>query len=172
MFNALFSARSRMRRRDWWLWSIAVGIAIYAATAILDNAMASGVLIADEEAFRGWPKNGFEYGLILLTLLGQFIAYCLTAKRWQDRNRPGWFAGIGAGLNLLYFTLVHFAGGGLEGGFVARFTMGTATMGVLIASGIYGLWLLIDCGILDGTPGPNRYGPSPKGLGAQQADVF
>jgi uncharacterized membrane protein YhaH (DUF805 family) len=24
---------------------------------------------------------------------------------------------------------------------------------------------LINLGILDGTPGPNRYGPSPKGLG-------
>lgn len=30
---------------------------------------------------------------------------------------------------------------------------------------IDGLWLLIELGFLDGTPGPNRYGPSPKGLG-------
>jgi uncharacterized membrane protein YhaH (DUF805 family) len=28
------------------------------------------------------------------------------------------------------------------------------------------LWTLIECGFLDGTPGPNKYGPSPKGLGA------
>jgi uncharacterized membrane protein YhaH (DUF805 family) len=26
------------------------------------------------------------------------------------------------------------------------------------------IWSLIECGILDGTPGPNRFGPSPKGL--------
>jgi uncharacterized membrane protein YhaH (DUF805 family) len=25
------------------------------------------------------------------------------------------------------------------------------------------IWMLIECGILDGTPGPNRFGPSPKG---------
>jgi uncharacterized membrane protein YhaH (DUF805 family) len=25
-------------------------------------------------------------------------------------------------------------------------------------------WVLIECGILDGTPGPNKYGPSPKGV--------
>jgi uncharacterized membrane protein YhaH (DUF805 family) len=25
-------------------------------------------------------------------------------------------------------------------------------------------WVLIECGILDGTPGPNRFGPSPKGV--------
>lgn len=29
------------------------------------------------------------------------------------------------------------------------------------------LWLLIDLGLLDGTPGPNKYGPSPKGLGGE-----
>ena len=25
-------------------------------------------------------------------------------------------------------------------------------------------WTLIECGFLDGTPGPNKYGPSPKGF--------
>lgn len=27
------------------------------------------------------------------------------------------------------------------------------------------IWVLIECGFLDGTPGPNRFGPSPKGIG-------
>lgn len=26
------------------------------------------------------------------------------------------------------------------------------------------LWTLIECGFLDGTPGSNKYGPSPKGI--------
>lgn len=26
------------------------------------------------------------------------------------------------------------------------------------------LWSLIECGFLDGTPGPNQFGPSPKGV--------
>ena len=26
------------------------------------------------------------------------------------------------------------------------------------------IWSLIECGFLDGTPGPNRFGPSPKGI--------
>ncbi len=30
---------------------------------------------------------------------------------------------------------------------------------------IGGIWALIECGFLDGTPGPNKFGPSPKGLG-------
>jgi uncharacterized membrane protein YhaH (DUF805 family) len=26
------------------------------------------------------------------------------------------------------------------------------------------IWSLVECGFLDGTPGPNRFGPSPKGI--------
>jgi uncharacterized membrane protein YhaH (DUF805 family) len=26
------------------------------------------------------------------------------------------------------------------------------------------IWALIEVGFLDGTPGPNKYGPSPKGV--------
>jgi uncharacterized membrane protein YhaH (DUF805 family) len=33
------------------------------------------------------------------------------------------------------------------------------------------LWLLVDMGFLDGTPGPNKFGPSPKGLGAAAANA-
>jgi uncharacterized membrane protein YhaH (DUF805 family) len=29
-------------------------------------------------------------------------------------------------------------------------------------------WWLINLGLLDGTPGPNQYGPSPKGIGGAE----
>jgi uncharacterized membrane protein YhaH (DUF805 family) len=31
------------------------------------------------------------------------------------------------------------------------------------------LWPLIELGFLDGTQGPNKFGPSPKGIGAPAA---
>jgi uncharacterized membrane protein YhaH (DUF805 family) len=34
-----------------------------------------------------------------------------------------------------------------------------------------GLWALIECGFLEGTPGPNRFGPSPKGIGDPSVDL-
>ena len=37
---------------------------------------------------------------------------------------------------------------------------------------IGGLWALINLGILDGTPGVNKYGSSPKSDGADEAEVF
>ena len=30
------------------------------------------------------------------------------------------------------------------------------------------IWLLVELGFLDGTQGPNRFGPSPKGIGGDQ----
>jgi uncharacterized membrane protein YhaH (DUF805 family) len=33
------------------------------------------------------------------------------------------------------------------------------------------IWILIDLGFLDGTQGPNKYGPSPKGIGDASATV-
>jgi uncharacterized membrane protein YhaH (DUF805 family) len=29
---------------------------------------------------------------------------------------------------------------------------------------IGGIWALVECGFMDGTMGPNRFGPSPKGI--------
>jgi uncharacterized membrane protein YhaH (DUF805 family) len=31
------------------------------------------------------------------------------------------------------------------------------------------IWALVECGFLDGTQGPNKYGPSPKGIQAAPA---
>lgn len=36
---------------------------------------------------------------------------------------------------------------------------------------IGGIWAFVECGCLDGTQGPNKFGPSPKGIGAGP-DVF
>lgn len=38
---------------------------------------------------------------------------------------------------------------------------------------LVGIWYLIEVGFLDGTQGPNRFGPSPKGIaGNQVSSVF
>jgi uncharacterized membrane protein YhaH (DUF805 family) len=38
---------------------------------------------------------------------------------------------------------------------------------------LVGLWVIVELGFLDGTQGPNQYGPSPKGIGGNEvAGVF
>ena len=39
---------------------------------------------------------------------------------------------------------------------------------ILFVPLIGGIWTLVECGFLDGTPGPNHYGPSPKGLASPE----
>jgi uncharacterized membrane protein YhaH (DUF805 family) len=34
------------------------------------------------------------------------------------------------------------------------------------------IWTIVECGFIDGTQGENKYGPSPKGIVDDQADVF
>ena len=38
---------------------------------------------------------------------------------------------------------------------------------ILLIPIIGALWTLVECGFLDGTQGPNKYGPSPKGIGGE-----
>jgi uncharacterized membrane protein YhaH (DUF805 family) len=169
MFTALFSAKGRMRRRDWWLWLIAYAIFLGVTEGLMHRFFGTAAF-KDEIAFKGWPTDGFQYWLIVLIVVGQWPSFCLTAKRWHDRNRPGWLASLGIAIYLPQGILAHF--GEMIVGPVPQFIVG-ATQAILGLAGIaYSLWVLVDCGILDGTQGPNRYGPSPKGVGAQPEDVF
>ena len=169
MFNALFSAKGRMRRRDWWLWSIAIAI-VYLISEILMHRFFGTSAFFEEAAFKGVPADGFQYWVLFLLTVGQWPGVCLTAKRWHDRNRSGWLAALGLVIGLPAIALEHF--GELANGFAPQFVVGAAQAVLGLAEIAYSLWVLVDCGILDGTQGPNRYGPSPKGVGAQPEDIF
>jgi len=169
MIDALFSARGRMRRRDWWLWSIGVSLAALVSELLMHRFFGTASFIEDV-TFKGLPSNGLHYWLVFLATVGQWPHVCLTAKRWHDRNRSGWLAGLGLVFSLPALGLQHL--GPLADGFAPQFAVGAAQAVLGFASLAYLMWVLIDCGILDGTQGANRYGPSPKGVGAPIEDVF
>ncbi len=169
MFNALFSAKGRMRRRDWWLWSIGLAIAFGISEALMHSFFGRTSFLEDA-AFKGLPSNGFQYWLVFVNTVGQWPGICLMAKRWHDRNRSGWLAAIGPVIYLPQIVLQHL--GSAADGFAPQFAVGVAQFAIGLAGVAYALWVLIDCGILDGTKGSNTYGPSPKGLGEQVEDVF
>ncbi len=98
------------------------------------------------------------FGRILKLLIGLglfYPAYAVTAKRFQDRDRPGKTALYGlipvlAAILLGSFGLTGDATGANAIGWICR----------LIYIGV-GLWFGIELGILRGTPGPNRFGGDP-----------
>ncbi|KXF81668.1 DUF805 domain-containing protein [Enterovibrio coralii] len=108
---ALLSFEGRMRRRDYWLYSIPVLVMVM-PTLFYQG----GNVVLDALS-------------IAITLFAMYASVALNIKRLKDRNRNPWFVVI---------TLLPIIGP---------------------------LFALVELGILDGTAGPNTYGPDPKGRG-------
>ena len=127
----LFSADGRIRRRDWWLYTVMIFVLSGVFFFVLFFVMA----VLGSIRLLGSLKPGDQLAPILGDLYFPFFCWmfiCLTSKRWHDRGRSG------------YMSLITFV----------------PVLGFF--------WTLIECGILDGVHGPNKYGPSPKGLNHEE----
>lgn len=124
LWRQLFGISGRVRRRDYWVLTIASIVVI----TILD--VIAMLLLGDAGGF--WPSNPVSWGLWLLSF---WIGLALLVKRLHDRDKgPIWI--------LVYnIPIVGWA------------------------------WYIVEMGFLDGTQGPNRYGPSPKGVEAPAPPV-
>lgn len=136
----LTSTEGRIPRSQWWaglLVIVVIGVVL-------------ALLIA-------WLFGPTTVGL-LLTLVLQvaliFPSYALSAKRFQDRGKPGSLALIGIGLGLVQ-TLARVVG--LSNPFQPTFLDWILSIALLIV----GIWYLIELGCLQGTRGDNAYGPDP-----------
>ena len=139
MMQMLFSAQGRIRRTDYWVWSICATL----GAAFLCGVLFFGVAAAYDDRK---PDDGVMAAVVtvIAIIIGVhfWVRVCLAAKRWHDRDKSGWL-GI---LVILQYILP------------------------LINIAIF-IWQFIECGCLDGTPGRNTYGPSPKGIG-NESSVF
>ena len=119
------------------------------------------------------------------------ITFLLFNFQGRVRRLHYWLAAIGAGVVLGTVAMVILSFSGIASGhpnpivMLPLFAIYALDIWIGIALGVKrchdrdksgwfllvglipiigGLWLLIDLGFLDGTPGPNRFGASPKGL--------
>ena len=143
----LFSFNGRIRRSHFWIaWLIVLGV----------NVVISWIPI--------------------INLLGFLLIWPFTAiavKRLHDMGRPAWFVAIPWIASILLTTIgfmmigmsVFAAGGGhydaAPGAFFALMGPG---LGAFLLSGVLWLGFLLWIGLVEGQPGDNAYGPSPKGL--------
>ena len=91
--------------------------------------------------------------LIFVALL--YPTYAVSAKRFQDRDKPGIMAVYGLGALLVASLLGTL---GLTG--TPQVPNALGWICTLVTLGV-GLWFMIELGILKGTPGPNRFGGDP-----------
>ena len=108
---ALFSFQGRMRRRDYWLYSLPVMFAVVPTLFYQGGNALLDVLT------------------VVITLFAIFASLALNIKRLKDRNKNPWW---------IVVTFLPIIGP---------------------------IFALVELGILDGTPGPNQFGPDPKGRG-------
>ena len=166
ILNLFFSLSGRLRRRDFWLYSILVVI---------------GAFALDYTAFRMWgrgpnyikalkfaetqPLGPFLLTVYAVNVLSVVLRFPIGAKRWHDRNRGVWIAASMSG----YWLLMQALAIGLH---VTDIRHAPPIYDIMNWIGLpLGLWTIVECGCLDGTKGPNRFGPSPKKVEAP-ADVF
>lgn len=148
-FEYLFvSVEGRINRSKFWIGTIVL-TAINVAAVLLALAL--------------FGISDLTVKLTILVALVLFYpTYALMAKRFQDRDKPGWLA--------LFPLAAIYGTNMLETAGLIRSEPQNATY-VLLSLLVLGLtlWALIELGILKGTQGPNRYGPDP--LGAARADA-
>jgi uncharacterized membrane protein YhaH (DUF805 family) len=151
LINKVFSFKGRLRRRDYWLLSLALGLVIIAVMAPL---------------FLGLKLDLQDKWVELLSLVFLWPSVALLVKRIHDRDKTGWMAAN--------YWVPSVLSTGLS--FIPEFGLGGLKVILDIITTVVGVWFLIEFGFMDGTQGRNAYGPSPKGVGGQSeeklADVF
>lgn len=162
----LFQANGRIRRRDYWLWSIVFGLVVVALEIGGHYVLApAGNLVADLSGWATFVPTPYNILMWCVLLAGQYVGICISAKRWHDRNKSGYMAGAVSVIYLVTTALqIYF------GPLQLHYNMAISGLASFVGMAI-GIWLLVELGCLDGTQGPNRYGPSPKGVNAAP-DVF
>lgn len=166
--NMLFSPVGRIRRRDYWVYSLVIGFSVFGLNFLVHHfvfGLGNNSFVSDLAGWMHGSFTPFSIYIIAVNVLLLWPTLCLTAKRWHDRNRTGWLAPILAAVSYaLSFSQVYLQQGGAGKN---QF----AIIACSIVAIVVGIWQFIECGCLDGTQGRNPYGPSPKARG-NEAEVF
>lgn len=162
----LFRFEGRLRRRDWWLAAVGVYLCQALFHGLLHPLVAGPEAYSATDALRGIAPPLFDWRQKTLALVSMVLFawpwLALAAKRVHDRGRQ-------AGPVLIIMVLAAILGlapGDLMDAMSGANPLDSPADWLLLVLGLAvtatKLWLLVIVGILDGTPGPNQFGPSPK----------
>jgi uncharacterized membrane protein YhaH (DUF805 family) len=143
LVSALFGFKGRMKRLDYWL--AAIGLAVGRGVVLI---LALGITHMRMGTLESLPLR------LSVDLAFLWPSAAIVIKRGHDRDRSTRWSGVV--VVVLYGLGVAF-GALMDLGFHEAGTL--SLLAVLLGS----FYMLIDYGLADGTPGPNRYGASPKG---------
>lgn len=155
--DKLFSFHGRLRRRDWWLLSIMLALVGLAA-----NYLVYAILFPGADFDPRWKNPGPVRATIFVDLLLLWPTIAMTFKRAHDRDKSGRTLAVLIATGLLFSYM--------SDALLERFgdVAGVAAFPFIVAY----IYFVVVMGFLDGTKGPNRFGPSPKGIGDTPVAAF
>jgi uncharacterized membrane protein YhaH (DUF805 family) len=150
---AEFSGRSR--RKEYWLYALFLVILWAIFFGVLFGVAGSALLAGGRGGAGALLAGGGT--IMIVALLGVIVwlgllipSLAVAVRRLHDTERSGWWLGGYIIVAMLNNVVTSATGGGG----LARITM--------VAVLVYAVTLLVFF-CFDGTKGPNRYGPDPKG---------
>lgn len=161
---AEFSGRSR--RMEYWMFQLFL-ILVYVALMVLMMIVGGGAMMTGGDPSAMMAAGGAALiigGIYMLFALAMFIPnLAVSVRRLHDTNRSGWWI-----LAPLSGYVIMVIGGVMAAGNPDNPGLGgiLAMIGMIAVIGL-GLTLLVFM-FLEGTKGPNQYGPDPKGEALDQ----
>ena len=134
LMNILFSFNGRIRRTHYWLGLIGASFALGIVAFVLMLVFGGGAMLAAQGGSDAGTAAGAGIGIIGVIL---YVGILVLAT-W-----------IGLALQIKRW---HDRDKAWPWIFISFIPI------------VGWFWVLIECGFLDGTMGPNRFGPSPKGI--------
>ena len=163
----LFDTKGRISRSQFWVGFIVlvvvatiISFSTFVVLAVLYNV--EGVETVSKQVLD--PVTASLIANALLFLLFFFPSLALFVKRFHDRDQKATVLYLFYGLFLTFLFLIGDLprsaplGGELDDS--AALSVGLAVF-VYVGCALVGLYLLIICGFLKGTNGPNQYGSDP-----------
>ncbi|MFA0088497.1 hypothetical protein BCU70_17055 [Vibrio sp. 10N.286.49.C2] len=137
--SLLFSSEGRVGRKTFWVWNVCyyLGIMVFAQGMNILFPAAMSILLP----------------LFLLIILIPDLL--ITAKRWHDRDKSSWWLLLNIPLVIGRLSLPTLDPATAAEPSLVQSVISFAAIGC-------GLWILVECGFLKGTPGENRFGAEPK----------
>jgi uncharacterized membrane protein YhaH (DUF805 family) len=163
--DKMFSFEGRLRRRDYWLISFGLGLVVFFATEVLMRVVFGpeyGLFTGGFEAMNRRVADGLPYVLQeLFAFVTIWPNLAMSAKRRHDRGK-----GAAPVISLLvvfwFLTIVQVPVMHVYADTLATMPFAAAYLIYSLSTAALSIYLFVIVGCLDGTPGPNRFGPSPK----------
>ncbi len=171
--DKIFGFDGRLRRQDYWLISISLGMTVFVLTEL-----AILMIFGQTQSLFGGGFGAYlervnnSQALFVQNLVG-FVtlwpALAMSAKRAHDRDKSARLI-----ISLMLGTFVaSYAPAWLWMTYPVEMASPPGVAGNLVfsvVSLVISIYIFVVVGCLDGTPGPNRFGRSPKGIGGDPAD--